>query len=140
MKKWLQSGFTMIELIVTMILIGILAVTALPKFSDRSIFQNRGFQDETRALLSYAQKSAVAQRRNVCVTLASTGVTLNIDSAGTCDGTLTLPSTPNGGAGLTSSPGSFKFQPLGNTDQSSDIVITIAGMAITVNHTTGYVY
>ncbi|CAG4885195.1 Type II secretion protein EtpG [Georgfuchsia toluolica] len=140
MKNRLPRGFTLIELIVTMIIVGILAVTILPKFADRSIFQDRGFQDETRSLLRYAQKSAVAQRHNVCVTLAAGGVTLKIDSAGSCDGTLDLPANPNGGSGLTASVGSFKFQPLGDTDQSADITVTIAGTAIAVDHKTGYVY
>lgn len=140
MKPRLPRGFTLVELIVTMIIIGILAVTVLPKFSDRSIFQDRGFQDETKSLLRYAQKSAVAQRRNVCVTLAASGVTLKIDSAGSCDGTLTLPSNPSGGTGLSASVGSFKFQPLGDTDRAADITVTIAGTTITVDRKTGYVY
>jgi MSHA pilin protein MshC len=144
MTNRLQRGFTMIELVVTMIVIGILAVAVLPKFADQSIFQDRGFQDETKSSLRFAQKSAVAQRRNVCVALNATGVVLTIDTGtpadGTCDVALTLPSTPNGGTGLSPSVGSFKFQPLGDTDQSANITVTIAGAAITVDYKTGYVY
>jgi MSHA pilin protein MshC len=139
-----QSGFTMIELITVMIVVGILAVVAIPRLADRSDFENRGFQDETRSLLRYAQKSAVAQRRNVCVTLAASGVTLRIDNStpadSNCDIVLAPPSPARGGGGLVSSVPSFKFQPLGDTDQPANITATIAGTIITVDFKTGYVY
>ncbi len=139
-----QAGFTMIELITVMIVVGILAVVAIPRLADRSDFDNRGFQDETRSLLRYAQKSAIAQRRNVCVTLAATGVTLRIDNStpgdGSCDIVLAPPSPARGGSGLVSSVPSFTFQPLGDTDKLANITATIAGTTITVDFKTGYVY
>lgn len=141
---WATKGFTLVELIITLILVGVLAVAVLPRFADRSDFQNRGFQDETRSLLRYAQKSAIAQRRNVCVTFSDTGVNLTIDTDtpadGNCNSALALPSAPKGGTGLTYSVASFKFQPLGDTDQATNITATIAGTNITVDFKTGYVY
>ena len=141
-----ERGFTLIELIVVMVVVGIMAVVAVPKFAERSDFDNRGFQDETRALLRYAQKSAVAQRRNVCVTFKpdGTGVSLTIDNNtpadGGCDGSLATPSPPRGGNGLVPSVATFMFQPLGDTDKAANVTATIAGTTITVDFKTGYVY
>jgi MSHA pilin protein MshC len=63
-----QSGFTLVELITVMILIGILAVVATPRLGD-SGFRERGFRDAVVAAVSHARLTAVASRRFVCVTL-----------------------------------------------------------------------
>jgi prepilin-type N-terminal cleavage/methylation domain-containing protein len=58
-----QQGFTLIELIMVIVILGVLAVFAAPRIFNNADFYARGFHDETLALLRYAQKSAVAQRR-----------------------------------------------------------------------------
>jgi MSHA pilin protein MshC len=63
----LQRGFTLVELIMTMVIVGILAAVVAPRFFDNNVFQSRGFADELQASLRYAQKVAVAQRRVVCM-------------------------------------------------------------------------
>ena len=136
-----NAGFTVIELVMVIVILGILAVNVLPKFTDKNTFEARGFRDETMALLRYAQKSAIAQRRTVCVTVNSTGVSLQIASvAGTnsCDTSLSLASTPRGSTGLGGS--NFRFTASGATDQAADVSLTVVGENnITVDAVTGYV-
>ena len=133
------------ELIVILVIVGILAVTAIPRFFDSKIFESRGFHDETQSLLRYAQKAAVAQRRTVCVAVSATGVALTISNTAppsvTCGPALALPTPPHGGTGLSPAPSSFKFLASGGTDQVVNVALTVSGSSgITVDAVTGYVY
>ena len=65
------GGFTLIELIMVIVLIGVLAIFVAPRFFDSSGFNARGFHDENLAILRYAHNIAVAQRRTVCVVFQS---------------------------------------------------------------------
>lgn len=108
-----QFGFTMIELIVVMIVIGILAVVVLPRFDLLGGFDEIGYRDKVRATLEYARKLAVAQRRNVCVRTSGNSLELTIEntvpesSAGTCTAAanfpraLTLPAADHACGGAT---------------------------------------
>ncbi len=73
----IQHGFTLIELIMVMVIVGILAVFVAPRFFDANVFKSRGFADQVQATLRYAQKEAIAQHRNVCVAMTASAVTLN---------------------------------------------------------------
>lgn len=66
-----SAGFTLLELIVILIIIGILAVAVAPRFFFLHTFAARSFYDQSLAMVRYAQKVAVAQRTHVQVRLDS---------------------------------------------------------------------
>lgn len=74
-------GFTFVELIMIMILLGVLAVVAMPRMFDRLTFDELAFFDQTKSMLRYAQKLAVAQNRPVYVRLNGSSVALCYDAA-----------------------------------------------------------
>lgn len=91
------QGFTLVELITIIILLGILAAVAAPRFFDRSVFDNRGFHDQVISTLRHAQKTAIAQRRFVCVAFSAIGVipgkvTVTTGPDNSCGAPLTSPS------------------------------------------------
>ena len=157
-----QSGFTMVELIVVMIVIGIMAVVVLPRFDLLKGFDEVGYRDKLRATLEYARKSAVAQRRNVRVVLAGNSLTLTIDNdvpegagAGAYPRALTLPAADRACGGSTNQicapggvtlagPATLTFSALGVPSAAGAYTVTgvapgFATYPITVTAETGYV-
>lgn len=61
------SGFTLVELVATLIIVAILAVAVVPRFMDVGSFDARGYHDQALAMLRYAQKAAIARRTSVFV-------------------------------------------------------------------------
>lgn len=140
-----QGGFTLIELIMVIVMLGVLAVFAAPRMLNTGDFNARGFHDETMSMLRYAQKTAIAQRRTVCVQLNGTGVSLSVfatnPSTETCPAAMALnpPNTLRGGLGLVGTPSAFAYTPLGSPTVGVSITITNAS-PITVEADTGYVH
>lgn len=71
-----QCGFTLVELIVVIVIVGILAVGAASRFMDRNVMDSRIFADEAGALLRYAHKTAISQNRDVWVIVETGGIKL----------------------------------------------------------------
>jgi MSHA pilin protein MshC len=64
-----ERGFTLVELVTCIIIMGVLAAVAAPKFFDNQPFTERGYADELAAALRVAQKVAVASDCEVAVTI-----------------------------------------------------------------------
>lgn len=64
-----------------MVIIGILGALGAARFFERTSFDVRAFADQTKAMLRYAQKVAIAQNRPVYVRLDSNSIALCFDSA-----------------------------------------------------------
>jgi len=144
-----QYGFTLVELIMTMLIIAILAVVAAPRFTDSNAFQSRGFADQVQATLRYAQKVAIAQRRYVCATFTASQLALTIGSTSGCvDANLNLPTGSvnyiDAPSGVTISPvpANFNFNAQGKPSFVAAQSITVSGYGtpITVEAETGYVH
>jgi MSHA pilin protein MshC len=144
-------GFTLIELIVTVLLVSIVAVIALPRFGDNSEFNNRTFHDEVIATLQYAQKKAIASRRNVCVAFTANTVTLTSAAAdgdaAACTLNLTSPSgatpyviTARSQAAFSPTPANFQFDDEGRPSGGGQVIqVDGHSSSITVWQETGYV-
>jgi len=145
-----NSGFTLVELIAVMIIIAVLAVAALPRLFERQTFDARGFSDGTLAMLRYAQKAAIAERRTVCVDFSASAVSLRVASAAgatACDQALSGPDGKNqyqiqakGGIAFAQVPAGFSFNALGQASAPATIRIAGSATTIMVEQETGYVH
>jgi MSHA pilin protein MshC len=74
-------GFTLIELVLVIVLIGILAVLAIPRLNTGD-FDEYGYAEEAAAALRYARQAAVA--RNAAVSVVFGGGAYRICAADEC--------------------------------------------------------
>ncbi|WP_230874879.1 hypothetical protein [Methylomonas sp. LL1] len=153
-KQACQTGFTLIELVMIIVMLGILSATAMPRFFDLSIFQQRGFFDDTLNAMRYAQKLAVATGCNVQLSIAANQYQLKrpgasnrslCESTSATDFTLEVIRPGSGEAsyqgnqsGVAVSDATLYF--LANGSASTGATITVGGRQITVVQNTGFVY
>src|SRR3989440_11339917 len=122
-----SRGFTLGELVLSIVLMGILAAIALPRMMSSKGFASRGFYDEAQAVVRYAQKTAIAWRRPIVVCVAADKISAisNSDCAAPIaimhPVNTTTPLQSTAPSGVTLSPlGSFSFDGMGRPSAAAD--------------------
>lgn len=149
------GGFTLVELVVTLVIIGIVAIAIMPRWMGNSGFDERAFRDRVVAGLRYAQKSAIATRRTTCATFSASPASVSFrvstnNGAANCvvgaalighDANPLVVTAPSG-VSFSALPADVVFDGGGRAATAAAISITglDASQAITVEAETGYVH
>lgn len=148
-----RTGYTLIELIVVISILGILAATMGPRFFDQSAFSQRGYADEVAAALRSAQKAAVITGCPTRITISAGGYAgaqqaASGNQCNTADTTWSTPLLSGDGATIqgntptsviVSPTGTFQFDTQGRLTASPATTLIIGARSISIDAGTGFV-
>ena len=147
-----EDGFTLIELVATIMVIAVLSITVLPKFSGRSGLAEYALRDQLISLAQQAQQRAMFDHSGACYSLRIQPTMAEVQRNGILINTDARIAFTGDYNGLSATAATVYFDPLGNlltggTDcatsskPNSTLSIAISGgnaIALLI-HPTGYV-
>lgn len=154
-----QQGFSLIELVMVIIILGILAATAIPRFFSQSAYDERFFYEDVMAGLRHSHKLAMSTGCKVQFDVNANGFVLQQDAncfnaASAADFSIdvirpgegddySVSSRPAGSAWSSTTP-PLIFTARGQVTNSGGSILTqttlnAAGRTITIDGHTGYI-
>ena len=147
-----QRGFTLVELIIVVLLVGILAINVGTRFFSNSSFADRNVADELVEAIRYAQHVAMSRVGGTgnTIRIITTANNYSIVHFNSTTSTSTPIPNPNRSgdytvplpAGTSLSAETINFNGLGQPDTALDKSITIGAgnLVVTIETETGYAY
>ena len=152
-----RNGFTIIELVIVILLIGIIAAIAAPRLGNISSTKAGAFIDKLRADIRYAQNLAMTRNLRSRVSFGITGYSIKTSATSTCSAfplaadpatgqtfTVDLTAAPYSGSGITLTLPAMtclEYNSIGKPYDCTglgNVCATISsGMTVTVNSSSG---
>ena len=146
-----MRGFTLIELIMVMVVIGAMSVFVVPRFFNQSTYDTLTFHQELKTAIRFAHKLSIASGCAIQVAPTANSYALYYPNTG-CEPPYAFGANPvshpvQSGAYADTAPpnvsltdfGNFYFSPVGDPSASGSITINPGARTITVNAITGFV-
>ena len=138
------NGFTLVELIVVILLIGILSIFAAPKFVNDDSFKARGLADELITAIRHTQRLSMTRGENHRIIITTTNYTVEkfVSSVSSPvrhpDGDTTFSKSfpPN----LLASAATIEFDQLGRPIPNNLVSIELEPFTIRIEQETGYAH
>ena len=140
-----QKGFTLVELITVIVILGILVTVGSSKFFSNSPFEETRDHQEVLSALRFAQKIAIASQCPVTVSLTANSFSLNYSDS--CSGAVKRPDYQSNyiqpddfSSVIASSSPSFIYDSSGDITPSSGGTVNVGSRAIVLEAVTGFVH
>lgn len=141
-----HNGFTLVELIVVILIIGILSISIAPRFFGVSSYEDRKVTDELLSALRYTQQMAMNRGGGIQLVLTANNFTVQRSGGGDLrspDGL--IPYTKEFPKNVNPTPATVRFNALGQPITLLGVPLTVdtsltinATKTITIRANTGY--